>query len=255
MPSSRADGCSEHPREPRPRRVGRARRWAVLLLLVPLGACGGARVSGQTQPEPMTAPAPSAVLVETASAAAEDTSAAQAAATLGEAVIQGLREAGMPSGPLGEGAAGEQMAVLRLQVTSMDEGSRLERLAIGFGLGQSRLRVQAELLSGDAPPARVLLSFQAEAHSGYKPGLVLPLGVGLAAHSLYALAGGAAITAVEFTNGPAGDLRDVARAVVRRTTEYLEQNAQRRGLAMPLPWPVAPRGGATGNLSPVGMPG
>lgn len=59
--------------------------------------------------------------------------------------------------------------LLTVSISALDPGTVWQRTAIGFGLGQSNLTVQASLRDG-AASAKALTSFAASAGIGYKPG-------------------------------------------------------------------------------------
>lgn len=214
----------------------RAMPWLALLFALLLAGCGGASLT-ETQPEVAPAgPAPARVLVTTTPATDAETEAALAERTaqgLAEAIVAALQARGVPAEIAGPAQDTPDAALLALDVVQVEEGSRLQRIAIGFGVGQSRLAVRARLLRTGRPN---LLAFRAETHSGYRPGLVLPLGMGLGAGSVLALVGAAGTGVAELRGrGPSQDMHDLAEAIAERTFRYLRQEGWQ---SPPQPTPV-----------------
>ncbi|MBW6400049.1 DUF4410 domain-containing protein [Roseomonas sp. HJA6] len=205
-----------------------ARPAVVVLVALPLlAACGGARLSGEVTAPPAASP-PARLLVVTDGGdaiadGADIALASRTASMLSEAVIRGLAERGIPAEIASADHGRPDAARLSLSLRQIEEGSRLQRIALGFGLGQSRLEVAARLEPAGAPSPD-LLAFQAVAHSGYRPGLVMPLGVGLGVRGAMALVGAAGIGVAEMRGrGPGRDLSDLADAVAERTAAYYRQ--------------------------------
>lgn len=101
-------------------------------------------------------------------------------------VIADLKERGIPTvgvetpeAASNYGAPGT--ALLALSITGIDQGDGAKRLLVGFGYGQSHLDVSARLLAPSQTSERLIAGFRTEADSGYKPGVILPLGMGVAA--------------------------------------------------------------------------
>ncbi|GGJ35429.1 DUF4410 domain-containing protein [Neoroseomonas lacus] len=205
-----------------------ARRPEIALLLVAplLAGCGGARLSDEATAA-SAGPPPARLLVVTdggqaIAEGADPALASRTASSLTETIVQGLRQHGIPAEIATVDGAAPDVARLSLALRRVEEGSRFERIALGFGLGQSRIEVTARLHAGAAP--RDLLAFQGSAHSGYRPGLVMPLGVGLGAQSAMALVGAAGVGVAEIRGrGPGRDVRDLADAVVARTATYYRE--------------------------------
>ncbi|MBR0681705.1 DUF4410 domain-containing protein [Roseomonas eburnea] len=210
--------------------AGRRECFAPILVLLLLTGCGGARLTETATAAHQAGPPPARLLVvtEAAQAATEGADpllAGRTATQLTAAIVQGLQERGIPAETATVDRAGPDAARLSLRLLRVEEGSRLQRIALGFGLGQSRLEVQARLLPpGGQAASQDLLFLHGSSHSGYRPGLVMPLGVGLGTRSVLAVAGAAGTAAAEFRGrGPSRDLRDLAEAVVERTVTYFRQ--------------------------------
>ncbi len=71
-------------------------------------------------------------------------------------------------------------ALVRGQFVSIDEGSRIKRVLIGFGAGAAELRTLAEAYVITSTGLVTLGSVEVEAGGGKLPGMVVPLGVGSA---------------------------------------------------------------------------
>lgn len=207
--------------------IAARRRDIVLLLALPLlTGCGGARLS-QEVTAPVPGPPPARLLVMTDSRQAvaggvDPALATRTARTLTETVVQGLQREGIPADIATAESAAPDAARLSLALRRVEEGSRLQRNVIGFGRGQSRIEVTARLLPAGATAApRDLLAFEGTAHSGYRPGLVAPIGAGLGGRGAAAVARAAGIGIAERRgSGPDRDLRDLAEAVVERTVAF-----------------------------------
>ncbi len=201
--------------------------FALLVLLPLLAGCGGARLSEEAS-APAAGPPPARLLVVTDGGAAivegaDPALASRTASSLSEAIVQGLAERGIPAEIASIESAGPDAARLSLSLRRVEEGSRFQRVALGFGLGQSRIEVAARLRPPGGAP-QDLLAFQGAAHSGYRPGLVMPLGVGLGAQSAMALVGAAGIGVTELRGrGPSRDVSDLAEAVAERTATFYRQ--------------------------------
>lgn len=189
---------------------------SALLALLVLAACG-ARISRDGPAVPVAGV--QTVIVETVARTATDDpdseDAKVAAISLGPLVVAELGKRGVPALLLAtpEGRARLDQpgaAALLVTVTRADRGSSFGRLLIGFGYGRSELAVSAEL----RPPGAEMPAdrFQATAGSGYKPGLVLPLGAAAVAGGYVLVAGGVNL-ATGLARSPDRDLSVTARAI------------------------------------------
>lgn len=203
---------------------GRTLPSPVILLALLLAACGGALVSdiqyGSVQPSGQ----PGQVLVRagvaeplgTASAEAEET-----ARNLARQVASDLCNSGVPAEPTGNGALPAGAAILDISLTELDQGSTLERIVIGFGMGQSKLQATVRFVVPDLTAPEPVVAFDTSADSGHKPGLLLPAGVGYATGNVVrsALAGGAGL-ALNLRGGSSADVEHVASAITKQVQDY-----------------------------------
>ena len=111
----------------------------------------------------------------------------------------------------------DNIVIVEGQFTSIDRGSRMARVVIGFGYGKSDVRTHAQVYQKTPSKRRLLQEFTTSATSSYAPGLVVGLGVGAAAGSLATsavVAGGS-----NYANESFG--ADVAAGAERTATELV----------------------------------
>lgn len=142
-----------------------------------------------------------------------------AAADLEKRVIAELGKRGVAALSVTSAKAQRQFgaaetALLALSITRAEEGSAAKRLLVGFGYGKSHLEVEARLLAPSHMDEQVLASFRTKAGSGYKPGVLMPLGVGAAAGG-YVLATSGLNLATGLTRTPDRNLQATARAIAK----------------------------------------
>ncbi|MGK6312645.1 DUF4410 domain-containing protein [Neorhizobium sp. DT-125] len=139
---------------------------------------------------------------------------------LAELAKRGIPAAGKdtPTGEKSFGAAGT--ALLALSVAKADKGSTAKRLLVGFGYGKSELQVEAQLLAPTISERKLIAGFRTHAGSGYKPGLVMPLGVGAAVGGYVAVSSGINL-ATGMGKTPDRDIKATARAIAKTTAEAL----------------------------------
>lgn len=139
---------------------------------------------------------------------------------LAELAKRGISAAGRDSatGQKSFGAAGT--ALLALSVAKAEKGSTAKRLLVGFGYGKSELQVEAQLLAPTVSERKLIAGFKTHAGSGYKPGLVMPLGVGAAVGGYVAVSSGINL-ATGMGKTPDRDIKATARAISKTTAEVL----------------------------------
>lgn len=93
----------------------------------------------------------------------------QMQSSLAQKVVRSLRWRNVPAEQGDSAALPLGALLLTVTISKLNPGTGWQRTAIGFGLGQSNLAVQASLRDG-AASADALTSFAASAGSGYKPG-------------------------------------------------------------------------------------
>lgn len=111
----------------------------------------------------------------------------------------------------------DNIVIIEGQFTSIDRGSRMARVVIGFGVGKSDVRTHVQVYQKTPSKRRLLQEFTTSATSSYTPGLVVGLGVGAVAGSLATSAvvsGGSS-----FANESFG--ADVAAGAERTATELV----------------------------------
>jgi hypothetical protein len=103
-------------------------------------------------------------------------------------------------------------AVIRGEFIVIDEGSRLQRLLIGFGAGAADLRTLVEVHQVTATGLRPLGSAEIEAAGGRMPGVLVPIGLGAAFGNVAVSAAIAGISKIAQEAGP-----ETIEAAARRT--------------------------------------
>jgi Domain of unknown function (DUF4410) len=68
--------------------------------------------------------------------------------------------------------------LIKGQFVSIDEGNRTERVVLGLGTGRTSVQANVQLYELTAQGMTTIDKLQADAKSGYKPGMALMLGVG-----------------------------------------------------------------------------
>jgi len=145
-----------------------------------------------------------------------------AARAASESLVQKLNAMGMPAvRGTGMPVSWAGSAVVEGQFISLSQGNSTERDVIGLGLGRSDVRANVQLY--EATPGRLekLESFQADAKSGYKPGMAETMGAGAAAGHL------AVSAAVSVAGDVASEmLADTVKADAERLASAVAQQLQ-----------------------------
>ncbi|MDJ0611035.1 MAG: DUF4410 domain-containing protein [Kiloniellales bacterium] len=112
-------------------------------------------------------------------------------------LVEDILEMGLPAELAGSGPPPRNGdIVLRGAFITIDEGSRVKRMLIGFGAGAAELRTLVEGYQVTPEGLRPLGSAEVEAAGGYLPGVIVPVGVGAAtgrAAASAVVAGGAQV--------------------------------------------------------------
>ena len=174
---------------------------------------------------------PDSPAVDTLSAAIDDPHntpqqlalAHEIAGVLAEELVDELKALGLPamrwSGPAPQMTNGYS---IEGEFLTIDEGSALARMIVGFGVGGSELRVLAQAYH-ITPTAKVLLSaVEVSAESSKKPGIAATLPVGAA------ISGVATATAVSTGVGVVTELNQGVRDGARDTAEAIVELMKRR---------------------------
>ena len=108
--------------------------------------------------------------------------AAEAANRFANDLVTGINGLGLPA-RLATGATSPSAKAVLVTgaFIDIDEGNRLQRLAIGLGAGQSRVDARMRLTSWSGGREIVLARFEAHADSGEMPGAAVTMGAGAAA--------------------------------------------------------------------------
>ncbi len=103
----------------------------------------------------------------------------QAANTLTKELVVGLHDLGfaVERRPRGTSAGRDQL-LINGEFLDVDEGNRLERLVIGFGVGASKVDTEVHVFYGGNH--RKVLDFKTHADSGRMPGAAVTMGAGAA---------------------------------------------------------------------------
>lgn len=105
--------------------------------------------------------------------------ARQAANALAEELVQGLRDLGFAVERRPRGTRiGRHQLLVDGEFLDVDEGNRLERLVIGFGVGASKVDTEVHVYYSGG--RRNLLDFRTHADSGKMPGAAATIGAGAA---------------------------------------------------------------------------
>jgi hypothetical protein len=136
--------------------------------------------------------------------------------TLTNELAESLKDLGLPV----ERATAQQVAdgtlAVEGQFVSIDEGNRLQRVAIGLGAGASDVKTHVQLYLGTPTGPRLVDEFETDAASGNKPGAALTMGASSVVGAGVAVAG-AAQGGMQAATAP----KDTAEADAKRTAVNL----------------------------------
>lgn len=195
---------------------------AVLLAVVPLAGCAKTTVGSlaiASAPIRQSAPTSLAIVVTVAPELGADDNAVSAAHRLREALLARYRKAGLPVSVASPAAPVLSSAMVRVEISRADPGSRLERMLIGFGAGRSALRTETCLVL--AGSSNVAMAFSTTTKSGRKPGLVLPGVVAAGTGELIGLAvGGGTGLLAEAGGGLDRSAKRAANTIVSQTRDF-----------------------------------
>lgn len=116
----------------------------------------------------------------------------------------------------------ERTVAIHGQFLTIDEGNRLRRMVIGFGVGGTELRTKVQVFQGTEAAPALVDEFDARAESSKKPGMGPMAGVGAAATgaaSTAAVAGGVGV-ATEFNQTVEGDAKRTAKEVAKPLSRF-----------------------------------
>jgi hypothetical protein len=145
------------------------------------------------------------------------------AKALAESLVKELDQLGLPV----EHASSATIPTARTvmihgQFLTIDEGNRLRRMAIGFGVGGTDLRTKVQVYQGMEAAPLLLKEFEANAESSKKPGMGPMVGVGAAATSAASAAAVSSGVGVgtEFDQTVEGDAKRTAKEVAKPLSEF-----------------------------------
>ena len=102
-----------------------------------------------------------------------------AADALSRKLVDQIRKLGMPAErAYGSPLPQERDLVIDGQFLTIDEGHRMARFVIGFGVGASKVKTQVYVYQIDRGGRRLIKQFQTVAKGSKKPGIATPLAVG-----------------------------------------------------------------------------
>ena len=142
-------------------------------------------------------------------------------AKLANELVEEIREMGLPAthGAGETPRAGDIMLVGYFE--SIDEGSAVKRVVLGFGSGGADLETKVEGYLMTAQGPRELGSRSVDAGAGKAPGVVVPLAVGVATHNPIGLVAGTAIHAAGEATG-----KTTIEGSTDRTSKVIGQELQ-----------------------------
>jgi hypothetical protein len=116
----------------------------------------------------------------------------------------------------------ERTLAIEGQFVSIDEGNRLRRMVIGFGVGGTEVRTQAQASLGTSSGRLLLDEFVTSANSSKKPGMGPMAGVGGAVIGIgsAAVVSGGVGAVTELDQTVDGDARRTAHEIVKKLSVF-----------------------------------
>ena len=220
---------------------------ATLALLVALG-CASAKVgSVQRYAEDMPLPKPPVLLVYDFAVSPDDVvqdslgaefspsqtpsskelkQARMVAATLSDQLVKKLEKRGIHAERADEATLPPVNAmVLKGQFVTIDTGSRIKRMVIGFGAGASKLQVNVQAYQATAYGLRRIAQAEAEAKGSKMPGMAVPMAGGAAMGTLAtsAVISGGMNIAQEVQGRMTADAGRLADAIAKRAAAFYKR--------------------------------
>lgn len=224
----------------------KALRTMLLSFAIIVAGCAGAKVTEQSSAAPMTASAPTAVVIYPFAANASDVSlnssifqvayrnmtdadqsaeqlqiARQTAQNICVQVAANLSGKGINTTCLQRGVSptGNNVLILDGEFTDISQGNRMRRMVIGLGAGASKVDTVVQVIQKTDQGATAIIDFSTSADSGYMPGAGITGPAGAAA-------GGATAAASLGVNLAAGGVKNVTSStgyLVDKTTDQIVQ--------------------------------
>jgi hypothetical protein len=152
--------------------------------------------------------------------------ARQVAASLSTQLVSKLLERGINAARATDARVPPVNAmVLKGEFVSIDKGSRVKRMVIGFGAGSSELRVQARVYQATPYGLRRIARAEAKATGSKMPGMAVPVGGGAAVGSAATsavISGGMNITK-EVRGGMDADAGRLADEIAKRAEAFYQR--------------------------------
>jgi len=109
------------------------------------------------------------------------------------------------------------------QFLSIDEGNWAERVVIGLGAGRTDVKTLVQVYDARGGRRVLVNEFEADAKSGYKPGMAESMGAGAAAGNLgaaAAISGGLAVGSEAFAATVEDDAKRMAKKVAKQLGDF-----------------------------------
>ena len=153
----------------------------------------------------------------------DETKARKLGASLSKQLVDRLNKKGVKARWAADTEAPPLNAmVLRGHFLTMDEGSRVARMVIGFGAGATELRVAVQVYQADEWGLRRIVQAEASAKGNKMPGMAVPVGAGAAMGNVArsaAISGGMNVMQ-EVTGGLESDAGRLAEQIAKRATAF-----------------------------------
>lgn len=142
-------------------------------------------------------------------------------------LVRGLKELGFSATRGTPGVSDEEdTLIIEGEIVRIDEGSPLQRWAVGFGSGAAKVQTRARVVQGSQ--RRKLLEFSTDADSGKLPGAAVTASAGALAPPIV---GAGVLTGNALANGfqNRADVSQLARSTADQTVRYLAEFFVRQG--------------------------
>jgi hypothetical protein len=145
------------------------------------------------------------------------------AKALSEGLVKEIQDLGLPAerATVVEPLVSKTLAI-EGQFLSINEGNRLRRMVIGFGVGGTEVKTQVQVSLGTDSGRQLVQEFETAAQSSKKPGMGPMVGVGAAASTAgtaAAVSGGVGV-ATEFNQTVEGDAKRTAKEVAKTLSRF-----------------------------------
>lgn len=146
------------------------------------------------------------------------------ASALAKHLVTDIQALGMPA-RLSSGNLPLEGNILEIdgQFISIDEGNRTERVVIGLGAGRTNVKTLVQIYDARGGKRALVNEFDADAKSGYKPGMAETMGAGAAAGHLgasAALSGALAVGSEEFSATVEDDAKRMAKSIEKELHKF-----------------------------------